>query len=624
MRGADWAQEEWQRVGLRKRRRNKRIDAKEMEDLVTKLRVERPNKPYGWTVIQSHLVKALEEHFGFTLTSTAFQILKSYITTETRKQASEDLYEPKPPAYFQWEKMKKIWDNLWLPAPRGEMETRHKVVCVSYICYVTGARTKEACEVMIEDLEEKTEDNETFLRMPLRVSKSNAKKTRRESLILISRPTDIMPIMKRIKTAIGKRKAHGMRLGYILNSSIGGIEDDCIINSCRWKDGAMLRYYRNHFLEITKHGSAYKISKRNEEVRLGIAEEAKKTSDASTQTESQLPQKTKTQTVLRVVKKMNSIETQTEKITLEADSESDDEFEGGIYRNFLSMRTPLGKDREIGICGTINCAIKLVTAADGIHSSEEKWKQLNLQCSMLLQPMSMFLATRTLTKMKEGRKMVLKDAIDSASENLFYELMNLKAFHDNINSSSKMSWVLRDWNMVRDNIVTKLIRLDASVDRSLTEVDETIRKKIETAGLDGEPKSPATTLTDLEAQIGQTVKAHEARARFSVIYLVKKNDETPLVVLFKHDNYIILDTSEAEWTFNTRVDWEGQDKSISKILEGASKSIREYSAAQHAVIIAVSGEEFVTKEHKMVNRRYRRWLGKRRRPRENASENEGC
>ncbi|CBY12425.1 unnamed protein product [Oikopleura dioica] len=167
MRGADWAQEEWQRVGLRKRRKNKRIDAKEMEDLVTKLRVERPNKPYGWTVIQSHLVKALEEHFGFTLTSTALQILKSYITTETRKQASEDLYEPKPPAYFQWEKMKKIWDNLWSPAPRGEMETRHKVVCVSYICYVTGARTKEACEVMIEDLEEKTEDNETFLRMPL-------------------------------------------------------------------------------------------------------------------------------------------------------------------------------------------------------------------------------------------------------------------------------------------------------------------------------------------------------------------------------------------------------------------------------------------------------------------------
>ena len=330
----------------------------------------------------------------------------------------------------------------------------------------------------------------------------------------------------------------------------------------------------------------------------------------------------------------------------------------------------LGKDREIGICGTINCAIKLVTAADGIHSSEEKWKRLNLQCSMLLQPMSMFLATRTLTKMKEGRKMVLKDAIDSASENLFYELMNLKAFHDNINSSSKMSWVLRDWNMVRDNIVTKLMRLDASVDRSLTEVDETIRKKIETAGLDGDLEQfdsanlrvvtgvitenlleqkrnldkvwtligldtqwydkqtfleilgPATTLTDLEIQIGKTVRAHEARARFSIIYLVKKNDETPLVVLFKHDNYIILDTSEAEWTFNTRVDWEGQDKSISKILKGASKSIREYSAAQHAVVIAVSGEEFVTKEHKMVNRRYRRWSGKRRRPRVNASEDE--
>ncbi|CBY34547.1 unnamed protein product [Oikopleura dioica] len=310
------------------------------------------------------------------------------------------------------------------------------------------------------------------------------------------------------------------------------------------------------------------------------------------------------------------------KINPDTSSESDDEFEGGIFKNLLSMRTPMNKDREIGTCGTINCALKLVTAADGINVSEQKWKRLNLQCSMLLQPMSMFWATRTLTKMKEGR-WALKDAIDSASENLFYELMNLKAFHDNINSSSKMSWVLRDWNMVRENIVTKIVRLDAAVNRALTEVDETINKKIETAGLD-EILGPAASLDALEVPIRENVRANEARGKFSIIYLVREADEMPLVVIFKHDNYTILDTSEEEWTFNTRVDWEGQDKTIGKILEGARTSLNEYSSAQHAVIIAVSGEEFVTLQQTNLNRRYRKWSGKRQRPRENQSEEDCC
>jgi hypothetical protein len=363
MRGlSGWAINEWQRIGLKKKRRNKRVDAKEMQFLVTKLKIDRPRKPYGWTVIQSHLVRALEEFFEFTLTSSALQILKTYINTETREQASESLYEPKPPAYFQWEKMKKVWNRLWHPAPRGPLETRHKVVCVSYICYVTV--------LMIEDLEEKMEEGVTFLRMPLRVSKSNTKKTRRESLILISRPTDIMLIMKRLRASIGKRtkgkvfpemdtrkvthhlkraakdlgwkelpRAHGMRLGYILNSSIGGVEDDHIVNACRWKDTAMLRYYRNHFLENTKHGAAYRISKSNEEARLRDQRLEKQTATTSTQTEPLQPEKPKIQTMFRVIKKMSSTETQTEDLEATRREESDDEFEGGIYQNFLSMRT---------------------------------------------------------------------------------------------------------------------------------------------------------------------------------------------------------------------------------------------------------------------------------------------
>jgi len=260
--------------------------------------------------------------------------------------------------------------------------------------------------------------------------------------------------------------------------------------------------------------------------------------------------------------------------------------------------------------------------------------------------------------------MVLKDAVDSAQENLFYELMNLRAFKDNLRASSKMSWVLRDWEMVRDNIVTKLARLDASVDRSLAEVDKTISKKIENDGLESDLESfnstnlrvvtgvitenlleqkreldkiwslvsldvqwydkqtsleiigPRDNLEDLETEIRNSVRANEARGKFSIIYLVKSDDETPLVVIFKHDNYTILDTTEPEWTFNTRIDWDGEEKTVSKILEQTSKNLREFKSAQNALIIAISGEEFVSREAKMTSRRYRRWSGKRQRPQE--------
>ncbi|CBY42760.1 unnamed protein product, partial [Oikopleura dioica] len=154
--------------------------------------------------------------------------------------------------------------------------------------------------------------------------------------------------------------------------------------------------------------------------------------------------------------------------------------------------------------------------------------------------------------------------------------------------------------------------LDASVDRSLAEVDKTISKKIENDGLE----SPRDNLEDLETEIRNSVRANEARGKFSIIYLVKSDDETPLVVIFKHDNYTILDTTEPEWTFNTRIDWDGEEKTVSKILEQTSKNLREFKSAQNALIIAISGEEFVSREAKMTSRRYRRWSGKRQRPQE--------
>ena len=103
----------------------------------------------------------------------------------------------------------------------------------------------------------------------------------------------------------------------------------------------MLRYYRNHFLENTKHGSAYKISTANETIRLRQIRAEKKTRTVAIQTEPVEPEKPKKQTHFRIFKRMTTTETQTEEMNpLEiSDTDSSEEFEGGIYQNFLSMRT---------------------------------------------------------------------------------------------------------------------------------------------------------------------------------------------------------------------------------------------------------------------------------------------
>jgi hypothetical protein len=54
--------------------------------------------------------------------------------------------------------------------------------------------------------------------------------------------------------------------------------------------------------------------------------------------------------------------------------------------------------RDIGSCGTIACWAKMVPAAEGLKITEGRAKRLNLQCSMMFQPLSMFIAARTTTK----------------------------------------------------------------------------------------------------------------------------------------------------------------------------------------------------------------------------------
>ncbi len=270
------------------------MDVVLMETFVENAQIQPPAKPYGWSKIQSRILAIAEEERNKVFTSGAIQILKTKIDRLARAHAEATLYEPKPPPYFTWAKMKKIWDQLWYPAPTAECEARHKAMCISFITYSTGARTIEICYLRIEDLEEIEDNGVTFLRCPLRTSKTNTRKTSRESIILTITKKEMYPILKWIKKVIGIRKKgfvfpnmdtrkvhyhlkvaakvlkwptaprpHGCRMGFVLNSSVNGVEDEHIVNVCRWKDNQMLKYYRNHFLETTIHWSAYKIAMEN-------------------------------------------------------------------------------------------------------------------------------------------------------------------------------------------------------------------------------------------------------------------------------------------------------------------------------------------------------------------------
>lgn len=60
---------------------------------------------------------------------------------------------------------------------------------------------------------------------------------------------------------------HSMRISFVINAVRSGSSDEDIITVCRWADGSMLRYYKNHKLENTVFGSAYKINSNNQKVK---------------------------------------------------------------------------------------------------------------------------------------------------------------------------------------------------------------------------------------------------------------------------------------------------------------------------------------------------------------------
>jgi hypothetical protein len=107
------------------------MDVVLMEQFLEEAEIQKPTKPYAWSKIESRVVAIAEEELGKIFTTGARQTLKTYIDRRAREHAASELYEPRPPPYFGWDKMKNIWNQMWYPAPKITFAMRHKAMCVS-------------------------------------------------------------------------------------------------------------------------------------------------------------------------------------------------------------------------------------------------------------------------------------------------------------------------------------------------------------------------------------------------------------------------------------------------------------------------------------------------------------
>ena len=163
------------------------------------------------------------------------------------------------------------------------------------MAYISGARVGEICDLEIEDMEWKDDEEVPFIRLPLRTSKTNVAKTERESITIPILADAMFPVKKWMEKAIGKRKTgkitggittrrindtlvraardlgwkkkpsgHSFRISFVINAVKSGCAEQDIVTVCRWKTPTMINVYKANQLENTTHGAIYKISKSTE------------------------------------------------------------------------------------------------------------------------------------------------------------------------------------------------------------------------------------------------------------------------------------------------------------------------------------------------------------------------
>lgn len=281
-----WVQHQWRM--LQEEEKIDNINGEIIERFLNSLILNNVKRPDVFTVWSGSIRRALEEEVRLPLTSHVQLIIKRWAAANARERAGSQLYEPTQAVAISKEKVSLLISHLWFKKWTNLSFKQSAVIC--YICANTGARAKEVIDAYIEDLEWHTDGDMKFLRIPLRQSKGNAFKTRREALVLpLTSDTEssfqhwLKVILKGrtagkifLKASTAKLRehfksagkalnwpevptAHSMRAHFVVEALRAGASESDIIANCRWKDQAMINIYRMRQLECTKQGPAFRI-----------------------------------------------------------------------------------------------------------------------------------------------------------------------------------------------------------------------------------------------------------------------------------------------------------------------------------------------------------------------------
>ncbi|CAG5101421.1 Oidioi.mRNA.OKI2018_I69.YSR.g17072.t1.cds [Oikopleura dioica] len=295
----DWLKHAWDSW------RGKGAEDRSISGFLDTFTLYNPSRPVLWKTMAASMERFWEKIEGRALLQDEKQIIAKWGSSRSRAQSNEDLYEPTQAPAFARSEMVPFWETAY-----NSGQINKKVgAAVSYICFCTGARTGEIVNLFIEDIRWKEDSGTVFLQMPLRSSKSNSTKERREVITLPITDNSEIDIKSWILEAIasrtkgklfsyshGKRKTtmnttkmnyfyhtvseclgwavcptgHSMRVSFVVESLKNGVPDQHIINLCRWKNEFMLNQYKNNQLEHTIHGSAFKVISTNERAHAKI------------------------------------------------------------------------------------------------------------------------------------------------------------------------------------------------------------------------------------------------------------------------------------------------------------------------------------------------------------------
>jgi hypothetical protein len=281
-----WIQSQWRL--FQEEEKVERVTGEIMERFLASLILVNVRRPDVYTVWSGCIRRAVEEEVQLPLTSQVQLVIKRWASAHAREKAGGQLYEPTQAVAISQENLNILIGHLWFKQWTNLSFKQSAVI--AYICAHTGARANEVVNLFIEDMEWREDDGFKFLRLPLRSSKGNAFKTRREALVLPTPPESEASFQHWMKVIINGRKAgkifrktsssklrdhfkiaakalgwsvspsaHSLRSHFVVEALRAGASESDIVAVCRWKDEAMLNTYRLRQIECTKQGPAFKI-----------------------------------------------------------------------------------------------------------------------------------------------------------------------------------------------------------------------------------------------------------------------------------------------------------------------------------------------------------------------------